>query len=398
MKKHNNQNQFFASESVSEGHPDKICDQISDNILDFCLANNENARVACEVFISNKNIIIGGEISPKPKDEDIIKIVKQTLKKINYNHKYDLFSENDCEITNLIQEQSADIHNKVDKKNGELGAGDQGIMFGYATAYGPEYMPLPIMIAHDLLKLASKLRKQNKFPFARPDMKSQVVIEYNGNQPVAIESVVLSIQHEKGYNKNSFQSFVKNNIIKEVVNKYKQYGIKFTEDINILINPIGDFIIGGPIADTGLTGRKIIVDTYGGKGRHGGGAFSGKDYTKVDRSASYMCRYIAKNIVAAGIAKECEIEVSYVIGKVKPLSYWVDTKNTSEYSNFEITEMIKTLFDFSIVGITKFLDLKKPIYANTSVYGHFGNKNFSWEKIDCVQKIQEYFKKQKVIK
>ncbi len=382
---------FFTSEAVSEGHPDKICDQISDAILDFCLKKNPNSRVACEVFITNINIIVGGEITPRPKNEEIIEVVKKTLRNINYE-KNELFSENNCKIQILIQEQSKDINKKVDIKRGMTTAGDQGIMFGYATINGPEYMPLPIVIANELVKCASDLRKKGLFKHAKPDMKSQVVVEYDiNNKPICINSILMSIQHNKNYDKKKFIDFIKSNIIKETVNKFQKFIAPYDDKIHIFINPIGEFILGGPIADTGLTGRKIIVDTYGGRAKHGGGAFSGKDYTKVDRTASYMCRYVAKNIVAAKIAKEIEIEVSYIIGKQKPLSYWVDTKGTSKYSNYEIIKMIKKLFDFSTDSMIEELNLKKPIYYQTSVYGHFGKKNFRWEKLDYTKKIIDYF-------
>lgn len=370
-----NNKYFFTSESVSEGHPDKICDQISDAILDFCLKKDPNSRVAAEVFVTNVNIIIGGEITPRPLDEEIIKIVKDTLKKIKYDQDDD-FSEQKCEIKILIQGQSKDINKKVDVKDGLTTAGDQGIMFGYATKYGHNYMPLPIMMAHELVKRASDLRKKGIFPFAKPDMKSQVVIEYQNHKPYRVNTLLMSIQHEKKYDKNIFKKFIIEKIFKPTVNNFKNVVLPFDEKINILINPTGEFVIGGPISDTGLTGRKIIVDTYGGAARHGGGAFSGKDYTKVDRTASYMCRYAAKNIVAANIADECEIEVSYVIGKAKPLSLLVDTRGTGKYSDMEITKMVEELFDFSTNNMINELDLKKPIYHQTSTYGHFGRNEF----------------------
>ncbi len=379
---------FFTSESVSEGHPDKICDQISDSILDYCLTKNPNSRVGCEVFATGNKIIIGGEISPMPDKNKIKKIVKNVLDQIGYkdNHGY---SYNLCEIEILLQEQSKEISVGVDKKNNQTGAGDQGMMFGYAINESKELMPLSLVIAHELVKTASKLRKENKFKWARPDMKSQVTLKYS-NEDKFVKTILMSIQHDENYNKNEFKKFIKKEIIEKVI---ENYNLKNNYKYDVLINPTGKFVNGGPISDAGLTGRKIIVDTYGGKARHGGGAFSGKDYTKVDRSASYMCRYVAKNIVASGIAKEFELEVCYAIGKPEPLSFWVDSKNTSKYSNAEIIKMIKTLFDFSVSGIIKKLDLKKPIYKATSVYGHFGRNdiNFTWEKTDMIKEIKKYF-------
>ena len=377
---------LFTSESVSEGHPDKICDQISDSILEFCLEKNSNSRVACEVFVTGRKVIIGGEITPKPKDYDVIRIVKMVFDRIGYKDEYGI-SSNNCEIEILIQGQSDDINQGVDKKNEPLGSGDQGIMFGYANRESEELMPLPIVIAHDLVKTASILRKKGQLKWSRPDMKSQVTLKYIDNKVYSVETILMSIQHDENYNDLEFKKDITENVIKKVVNKYN---IK-TENFNILINPTGKFTIGGPLADTGLTGRKIMVDTYGGKARHGGGAFSGKDYTKSDRSASYMCRYVAKNIVAANIADEFEIEVSYAIGKPRPLSFWVETKGTSEYTNNEIINMIKEVFDFSIDGMIKVLDLKNVKYSKTSTYGHFGQKEFSWEKINKVNQIKKYF-------
>ncbi len=380
-------NYLFTSESVSEGHPDKICDQISDNILDFCLSKNPNSRVACEVFVTGNKIIVGGEITPKPNNSDIIRIIKTTLDNIGYRNEYGISSTN-LEIEILIQNQSSNINQGVDRRNNIICAGDQGIMFGYATdECKTNYMPLPLTIAHDLVKYASQLRKKNNFLWARPDMKSQVTIEYLNNRPHCIDTILMSIQHDPGYNSEKFKSFIKTKIMNKIAKKYN-----LNTNFKFLINPTGKFVIGGPIADTGLTGRKIIVDTYGGAARHGGGAFSGKDYTKVDRTASYMCRYVAKNIVASGIAKKCEIEVSYAIGQAKPTSLWIDTKNTSAFSNYEIIEMINHIFDFSINGMINTLNLRKPIYSQTSVYGHFGRNEFEWEKLDEVENIKLYFR------
>lgn len=375
---------YYTSESVGAGHPDKICDQISDAILDELLKQDKNSRVACDVIANDDVIYIGGQITTKGY-VDTIKIAWDILKPLGYN-------ENDFKIINAIIPQSSDIALGVDKsKNKKLGAGDQGLLFGYATDENEFFMPWPLVLSHELVKRAEYLRKKELFPYAKADMKSQVTMEYDEtNQKIKIAKILMSIQHESTFNENEFKNYIIKNIIKYVTNKYK-----FNDDYEILINPTGRFVIGGPKGDTGLTGRKIIVDTYGGFARHGGGAFSGKDATKIDRSAAYMARYVAKNIVASKIAKKCEIQLSYAIGLPNPQSIYVDTFNTSKYSEEELIKMIYALFDLSVEGIINTLDLLKPIYLPLATYGHFGriDLNLPWEKTDMTDKIKNYFKK-----
>ena len=375
---------YYTSESVGAGHPDKICDQISDAILDELLKQDKNSRVACDVIANDDVIYIGGQITTKGY-VDTIKIAWDILKPLGYN-------ENDFKIINAIIPQSSDIALGVDKsKNKKLGAGDQGLLFGYAIDENEFFMPWPLVLSHELVKRAEYLRKTNNFPYAKADMKSQVTMEYDEtNGKIKIAKILMSIQHESTFSENEFKNYIIENIIKYVTNKYK-----FNDDYEILINPTGRFVIGGPKGDTGLTGRKIIVDTYGGFAKHGGGAFSGKDATKIDRSAAYMARYIAKNIVASKIAKKCEIQLSYAIGLPNPQSIYVDTFNTSKYSEEELIKMIYALFDLSVEGIINTLDLLKPIYLPLATYGHFGriDLNLPWEKTDMTDKIKNYFKK-----
>lgn len=375
---------YYTSESVGAGHPDKICDQISDAILDELLKQDKNSRVACDVIANDNVIYIGGQITTKGY-VDTIKIAWDILKPLGYN-------ENDFKIINAIIPQSSDIALGVDKsKNKKLGAGDQGLLFGYAIDENEFFMPWPLVLSHELVKRAEYLRKTNNFPYAKADMKSQVTMEYDEtNNSMKISKILMSIQHESTFSENEFKNYIIENIIKYVTNKYK-----FNDDYEILINPTGRFVIGGPKGDTGLTGRKIIVDTYGGFARHGGGAFSGKDATKIDRSAAYMARYVAKNIVASKIAKKCEIQLSYAIGLPNPQSIYVDTFNTSKYSEEELIKMIYALFDLSVEGIINTLDLLKPIYLPLATYGHFGriDLNLPWEKTDMTDKIKNYFKK-----
>lgn len=375
---------YYTSESVGAGHPDKICDQISDAILDELLKQDKNSRVACDVIANDDVIYIGGQITTKGY-VDTIKIAWDILKPLGYN-------ENDFKIINAIIPQSSDIALGVDKsKNKKLGAGDQGLLFGYAIDENEFFMPWPLVLSHELVKRAEYLRKTNNFPYAKADMKSQVTMEYDEtNGKIKIAKILMSIQHESTFNENEFKNYIIENIIKYVTNKYK-----FNDDYEILINPTGRFVIGGPKGDTGLTGRKIIVDTYGGFAKHGGGAFSGKDATKIDRSAAYMARYVAKNIVASKIAKKCEIQLSYAIGLPNPQSIYVDTFNTSKYSEEELIKMIYALFDLSVEGIINTLDLLKPIYLPLATYGHFGriDLNLPWEKTDMTDKIKNYFKK-----
>ncbi|WP_339033827.1 methionine adenosyltransferase [Spiroplasma endosymbiont of Cantharis rufa] len=373
---------LFTSESVSEGHPDKICDQISDAILDQCLKQDSNSKVACETFITENYLLIGGEITTKA-IVDYAGIAKWVLKRVGYNDAYTGIDPEKCEIVVKINTQSPDIAMGVEKK--DMGAGDQGIMFGYANSETQTYMPYSIQIAHDLVHLASKLRKNGIFKWAQPDMKSQVTIDYTNEKNPRIDTVLMSIQHDNDYNQETFEKFIKNNIMDIIAKRYR-----LNTDFNVLINPTGRFVIGGPKGDTGLTGRKIIVDTYGGYSRHGGGAFSGKDPSKVDRSAAYMCRYAAKNIVAAKLADKVEIQVSYAIGKPDPVSIFIETFGTNKVSMDVIYRALNDNFNFKVNSIINTLDLKSPVYFRTSKYGHFGKKEFSWEKLDKVRVLEEY--------
>lgn len=379
--KHKNQQRYrdlFTSESVGAGHPDKICDQISDAILDECLKNDINSRTAIEVIATNRLILVGGEVKTNA-CFDYSKKVQEVLSPLGY-------SEYDFSVSIAINKQSSDISLAVDKTNGHIGAGDQGIKFGYAVNETPELMPLPIALAHALLKRAEQLRINKKFKWAKSDMKSQVTIDYSGKKP-QIDTIVMSVQHEANFQEKLFKSFIKKQIMNVIA---KQYGLK--TNFKFLINPGGKFVIGGPMSDTGLTGRKIIVDTYGGKGRHGGGAFSGKDYTKVDRSAAYAARWIAKNIVAANLASEVELQLSYAIGMEKPISLSLETFGTEKVTKNKILDAIEQIFDLSPKGIIDALELKNPIYLQTATYGHFGRTDLDlpWErtnKVDLLKKI-----------
>lgn len=370
MKKRN----LFTSEAVSIGHPDHVCDMISDSVLDSCLREDKNARVACETMAKDDFIVLSGEISTSA-NINVEQIVKDTIKKIGYTYT--------PRVLNLLSKQSPDIAQGVDVG----GAGDQGIMFGYANTETPEYMPLAITMAHDLVKLATQLRQEGKFRFAGPDMKSQVTLEYVEGETTKIDTMLMSIQHTEDYNETEFKNFIQEEIMKKIAQKYN-----LNTDFKILINPTGKFVIGGPEGDAGLTGRKIIVDTYGGYAPHGGGAFSGKDPTKVDRSAAYMARYLAKNIVASGIAKECLIQLSYAIGVAQPISIYVDCKGTNQVEEDKMIKAIYEHFDLSPKGIIDKLQLRNPIYSETCNGGHFGRKYLdsankiecSWEKIDSV--------------
>lgn len=370
MKKRN----LFTSEAVSIGHPDHVCDRISDSVLDSCLREDKNARVACETMAKDDFIVLSGEISTTA-NINVEQIVKDTIKKIGYTYT--------PRVLNLLSKQSPDIAQGVDVG----GAGDQGIMFGYANTETPEYMPLAITMAHDLVKLATQLRQEGKFRFAGPDMKSQVTLEYVEGETTKVDTMLMSIQHTEDYNETEFKNFIQEEIMKKIAQKYN-----LNTDFKILINPTGKFVIGGPEGDAGLTGRKIIVDTYGGYAPHGGGAFSGKDPTKVDRSAAYMARYLAKNIVASGIAKECLIQLSYAIGVAQPISIYVDCKGTNQVEEDKIIKAIYEHFDLSPKGIIDKLQLRNPIYSETCNGGHFGRKYLdssnkiecSWEKIDSV--------------
>ncbi len=359
---------LVTSESVGAGHPDKICDQISDLVLDECLKQDPNSRVACEVFASNRLIVIGGEITTKAY-VDVVKCAWDVLLPLGYN-------ENDFTIISNVNKQSADISQAVNKK--ELAAGDQGIVFGYATNETKEYLPLTIVLANELVFELEKLRKSNKHKWIKSDMKSQVTIDYTNPKKPIIDTMLISVQHDEKVSNKEIQKVV-GKLMDNVASKYK-----LNKDFKKIINPSGKFIIGGPIGDTGLTGRKIIVDTYGGIARHGGGAFSGKDYTKVDRSGAYFARYIAKNIVAAGLADKCEIQLAFAIGISKPVAFFIETFNTNKVDMEIIYKLVNKHFDWTVNEFVNKLELKKPIYSKTSVYGHFGKniKECTWEKTD----------------
>ena len=373
---------LFTSESVTEGHPDKLCDYISDSVLDECLKQDKNSRVACETLASKGEVYITGEISSKA-NINIEQIARNTIKEIGYNNASLDIDYKTCKIIVNISKQSSDIAMGVDKsledKEGENisseGAGDQGIMFGFACDETENYMPLPINLAHKLAKKLSEVRKSKEIRGLRPDGKVQVTVEYDDGKPIRVDTVVLSTQHVDGKDIEELRKEVKEKIIFKVIPKKL-----IDENTKYYINPTGRFVIGGPLGDSGLTGRKIIVDTYGGYARHGGGAFSGKDATKVDRSASYMARFLAKNIVANGYAKKCEIQLSYAIGVAKPVSIFVDTFGTETIPSTEIISKVEK-FDLTPRGIINYLDLQRPIYKLTTNYGHFGKENLPWEKI-----------------
>ena len=386
---------LFTSESVTEGHPDKICDQISDAVLDAILEQDENARVACECIATTGLVLVTGEITTECY-VDIPKIARETIREIGYDRAKYGFDCDTCAVLTTIKEQSADIALGVDssvehRESGDIadlhGAGDQGLMFGYATDETPEYMPLPLTLAHKLTRKLTEVRKNGTLTYLRPDGKSQVTVEYDGRTPVRIEAVVISTQHSETVTTEQLREDVQKHVINAVIPADMVDG-----NTKYFINPTGRFEIGGPHGDSGLTGRKIIVDTYGGSCAHGGGAFSGKDPTKVDRSASYMLRYIAKNIVAAGIAKECHLEVAYAIGVARPVSLFVDTKGTGVIADDKIAEIIGKEFDLRPYSIIKTLDLRKPIYKATASYGHFGRSEFPWEKLDRVEDLKKYIK------
>ena len=382
-----NRKYLFTSESVSEGHPDKICDQVSDAVLDACLRDDPQSRVACETFTSTGMILIGGEITTDTY-VDFQEVARGVAKKIGYDRpEYGLDYES-MSVMSTIHSQSADISQGVSGTGlyeGQQGAGDQGMMFGFACKETPQLMPAPIYYAHQILMYAAELRKSGGLTWLRPDSKSQVTIEYEGNKPVRIDSVVVSHQHDEDI---SYQD-LKKQIIERIIKPVLEPTELLREDTKYFINPTGRFVIGGPHGDSGLTGRKIIVDTYGGMGRHGGGAFSGKDPSKVDRSAAYMARYVAKNIVAADFCERCEVELAYAIGVPFPVSVTVDTFGSTKVPEEKIEDAVENVFDLTPKAIIDKLDLKKPIYQKTATYGHFGRPEFTWEQTDMVDALHK---------
>ena len=385
---------LFTSESVSEGHPDKLCDQISDAILDECLRQDKYSRVACECFVTTNLLVIGGEITTNAK-VDYEAVARDVMRRIGYTAEDLGIDADTCEIKVVMDTQSSDIALGTNVEVG--GAGDQGIMFGYATNETETYMPLPISMAHELVRYASELRHNGTFKHARPDMKSQVTIDYTDENNPKVDTILMSIQHDPDFNEEEFKTFIKEKIMKEVVRKHHM-----NEDYKVFINPTGRFVIGGPHGDTGLTGREIVkkknadqpefLQAYGGMARHGGGAFSGKDPSKVDRSAAYISRYIAKNIVAAGLCDRIEIQLSYAIGVKDPTSVHVDTYGTGKVADEVILDAIKKEFDLTPQGIINTLDLLNPIYGATAAYGHFGRTDveFPWEKLNKVEDLKKY--------
>jgi S-adenosylmethionine synthetase len=374
---------LFTSESVSEGHPDKIADQISDAVLDAILTQDPKARVACETFVKTGMVLVGGEVTTSAW-VDIEEITRKTVREIGYVHSDMGFDADSCAILNAIGKQSPDINQGVDRSSPEeQGAGDQGLMFGYASNETEVLMPAPITYSHRLVKRQSEVRKSGKLSWLRPDAKSQVTFVYENNQPVAIDAVVLSTQHDESISTADLREAVMEEIIKPVLpEKWLSKNTKY------FINPTGRFVIGGPMGDCGLTGRKIIVDTYGGMARHGGGAFSGKDPSKVDRSAAYAGRYVAKNIVAAGLADRCEIQLSYAIGVAEPTSISIETFGTGKVSESVLVALVRENFELRPFGLLKMLDLERPIYQATAAYGHFGREEFPWEKTDIAERLK----------
>ncbi len=381
---------IFSSESVTEGHPDKVCDTISDAVLDCCLVQDPHSRVACETYAKSNIVIVGGEITTKAK-LDHVQIVRDTVREIGYVNDDDVFHADKIFVSNIITKQSPDIAQGVDacaadgKETAEQGAGDQGLMFGYACDETPELMPAPIMFAHRLGRELARIRKSGKVGWLRPDAKSQVSVIYENGKPIGISCVVVSTQHTRDVKHSEIRSFV----IEEVIKKVLPTEMVST-NTQFLVNPTGNFVIGGPQGDTGLTGRKIIVDSYGGMGRHGGGAFSGKDPSKVDRSAAYMGRWVAKTVVAAGLARKCEVQFAYAIGHPKPLSVHVDTFGTNTVDEAAIERAVLATFNFKPAEIIQQLDLLRPIYSKTTNYGHFGkidDPDITWEKTDKADEL-----------
>ncbi len=387
------QRKLITSESVTEGHPDKIADRISDAILDTVLSQDPQGRVACETFVTHSLVIVGGEITSTA-EFDPNEVARRVIKDIGYTEACYGFSHETCTVMNLLRRQSPDIaqavlsswevkHGSHDPKD-KLGAGDQGIMFGYATKQTPEYMPLPIVLAHKLAKRLAQVRKDGTLPYLRPDGKTQVTVEYENGKPIRVHTVLLAAQHDPEVGLEELSADIRKYVVEPVLDGW------LDERTEILINTSGRFVIGGPVGDTGMTGRKIIVDTYGGYGSHGGGAFSGKDPTKVDRSGSYMARYVAVNIVAAGLARECEVQIAYAIGRAKPLAVNVDTFGTGIVSDDTLREIVLSVFDFRPAAIIERLDLRRPIYEPFSCYGHFGRIELdpTWERADMTEKLQ----------
>ena len=381
---------LFTSESVSEGHPDKLCDQISDAVLDAHLAHDPDSRVACESLAKTGMIVIAGEITSKAR-VSYTDVAREVVRDIGYTDSAMGFDGNTCAILTAVEQQSPDISQGVTEGEGlhkEQGAGDQGMMFGYACDETPEFMPLPIQMAHSLVKYLAKIRKGGEAYFLRPDSKSQVTVEYRDGKPVKVKSVVISSQHSPEVEYSKLRETIIDGVIKAVIPP--EY---LNKDTVFHVNPTGRFVVGGPQGDCGLTGRKIIVDTYGGMGRHGGGAFSGKDPSKVDRSAAYMARYVAKNIVAAELAQRCEVQLAYCIGVAQPVSVLVDTFGTGSISETAIAKIVQDVFNLTPKGIIQTLDLKRPIYRSTASYGHFGRTpedgHFTWEKTDRVEDLKK---------
>jgi S-adenosylmethionine synthetase len=380
---------LFTSESVSEGHPDKMCDLISDAILDGLLEQDPNSRVACETLTKTGMVVVAGEITTRAQIS-YADIVRQTVREIGYTSSDAGFDADTCAVLTAINRQSPDISQGVTEGEGmhkEQGAGDQGLMFGFACDDTPELMPMPIVLAHQLVQHLSAVRKAGRYPFLRPDSKSQVTVEYRDGHPHRVDAVVVSTQHSEDVSHETLRDMVVEEVIRKVLPpQYLDARTKYH------VNPTGRFVVGGPLGDCGLTGRKIIVDTYGGYGRHGGGAFSGKDPSKVDRSAAYMARYIAKNIVAAGLARKCEVQLAYAIGVAEPISVLVDAFDTSEVSNERLATLVRDHFELKPAGIIRALDLKRPIYKRTAAYGHFGrvaeDGYFSWESTDRAEALR----------